>query len=137
MPQVEAFLAYGSQRTVVPFSFYVDSGASGTLAPLSYGVNLFSVSDPEIDSPFLAANGVKIRAIAKDVSIEIAGIPPVIERVYFSRTCPFGLLGQSKFFERFGVLFENFPQRKERSFLLFSPERVPPRAGLPGGQLPP
>jgi hypothetical protein len=80
-----------------------------SFAPRSYALDLCDLTPyREEDTGCLALSGQILKGIPLDVYVEIPGLDPIPERIYFGDT-KFGVLGQSKFLEMLGAFFLNEP----------------------------
>lgn len=122
LPVLTAVLRLGTKRAN-PSAFLVDTGAGITVAPALLAFPLADLSAIiEVSTGCLDASGRAILGKPLDVEVEIAGMPPVKERVYFSSQLRWGLLGQQSFLERTRGYFFNLPgeRRHGRRFGLSS-----------------
>jgi hypothetical protein len=134
---VSADMRYAGSRAFG--GFIIDSGATFSFAPLSWASLLLGREGAELESlvgevDVRDVHGKRPRGLRLEVELTLwldaekdmlAGWNPrprIQESIYFCQGFRHGLLGQSAFFEKFGVVFLNFPAAREgRRFGLFRP----------------
>lgn len=140
--QVSAHVRFGDSLHFV--TFIIDSGAAFSFAPLELAAKLLGRKAMDLE-PHLKELGVKDvhgrrpRGLRLEVELELRldaergqkaqwdQRPRLQESIYFCEGISHALLGQSAFFERFGVVFLNFPTASEgRRFGLFAPPPAAP-----------
>ncbi len=122
-----------------PRLFLVDTGATLSVAPLFWSLDLLDRNKPKPDkrdSGLKDAQGNPVIGIPLTVDLELVfdSAPPLRlqETIWFCEKIIHGLLGQSTFLEQMGALFLNFPSASEdRRFGLFRREESLPPAGPP------
>jgi len=109
-----------------PCQFLVDSGCERSLAPKHYARDFpWLANQAEAPTGLLGAGGHPLTGVVETLTVRIAGLGAFEETIAFGRDTRWGLLGQSRFFETFGVSFDNVPRPKRgRRFFVF-PRRGP------------